>query len=133
MCLILCAYEIHSRYRLVLAANRDEFYDRPTQGLAYWEDAPRILAGSDLKAHGTWLGVTRGGRLAAITNYREPHNIKTQAPSRGRLVSDFLIGDNSPKHYCEQVTQDGHNYNGQEPSLRQKLSRFPVIHARILG
>ncbi len=59
MCLILFAYKMHPRYQLVLAANRDEFYDRPTQGLSYWEDVPQVLAGRDLKARGTWLGMTR--------------------------------------------------------------------------
>ena len=112
MCLILCAYDIHPRYRLILAANRDEFYDRPTKGLAYWDDTPKILAGRDLKARGTWLGVTGKGRLAAITNYREPHNIKAQAPSRGGLVTDFLIAEATPRQYCEQIAQDSQNYNG---------------------
>ena len=112
MCLILCAYETHPVYRLILAANRDEFYDRPTQGLAFWDDIPQILAGRDLKARGTWLGMTRTGRLAAITNYREPHNVKTQAPSRGRLVTDFLVANDTPGHYCEQVAEDSHNFNG---------------------
>ena len=67
MCLIIFAYRSHPDYRLVLAANRDEFYDRPTRHAAFWNDAPEILAGRDLKAGGTWLGITKTGRFAAIT------------------------------------------------------------------
>ncbi len=72
MCLILFSYKLHPDYRLILAANRDEFYNRPTASLDYWSDHPDVLAGRDLKGNGTWLGITRSGRLAAITNYREP-------------------------------------------------------------
>jgi len=71
MCLLLFAYQSHPDYRLILAANRDEFYDRPTRPAAFWDDAPDILAGQDLKAGGTWMGITKTGRFAAITNYRE--------------------------------------------------------------
>lgn len=112
MCLIVLAYKTHPRYRLVLAANRDEFYDRPTRNLAYWDDFPKVLAGRDLKAHGTWLGMTRAGRLAAITNFREPHNIKTQAPSRGQLVTDFLTGNEPPEQYGGRILATGQRYNG---------------------
>ena len=84
MCLILFAYRCHPRYELVLAANRDEYYDRATAPLGFWDDAPDILAGRDLQAGGTWLGVTRGGRFAAITNYRDPADFKPGAPSRGK-------------------------------------------------
>jgi len=112
MCLILFAYEMHPRYQLALAANRDEFYDRPTQGLAYWDDVPQVLAGRDLKARGTWLGMTPTGRLAAITNFREPDNVKAQAPSRGQLVTDFLTGDETPEQYCGRISAIGQRYNG---------------------
>ncbi len=80
MCLILLAYDVHPEYRLILAANRDEFYDRPTLPMAFWEDHPDILAGRDLKGGGTWLGITRSGRFAAITNYREPGGPKARCP-----------------------------------------------------
>ena len=92
MCLILFAHDIHPQYRLLLAANRDEFYERPTLPLAAWESRPEILAGRDLKGGGTWLGITRSGRLAAVTNYRDPRLILNQAPSRGFLVRDAGAG-----------------------------------------
>ncbi|HEU0079343.1 MAG TPA: NRDE family protein, partial [Longimicrobiaceae bacterium] len=69
MCLILLAHDAHPRYRLVVAANRDEFYERPTAPAAWWPDAPGVLAGRDLRGGGTWLGITRGGRFAAVTNF----------------------------------------------------------------
>ncbi|MBI5062437.1 MAG: NRDE family protein [Desulfatitalea sp.] len=112
MCLILFAYQRHPRYGLVLAANRDEFYARPTAPLDYWADHPQVLAGRDLEQQGTWLGVTRHGRLAAITNYRDPKNIKPNAPSRGHLVSDFLIGALPPGEYLQQVSASADRYNG---------------------
>ena len=90
MCLILFAYEIHADYRLVFAANRDEFYQRPTQAVSVWDDAPEIIAGRDLKAGGTWLGMSRKGRLAAITNYRDPSTEASDPLSRGTLVARFL-------------------------------------------
>lgn len=112
MCLIVFAYRSHPDYRLILAANRDEFYSRPTRQVAYWDDAPGILAGRDLKAGGTWLGITRAGRFAAITNYREVNSNKEGAPSRGDLVRDFLIGNSTPHDYLKSVGGKGHLYNG---------------------
>ena len=112
MCLLLLAYEVHPAYRLVLAANRDEFYARPTAPLTFWEDAPDILAGRDLQGGGTWLGVTRSGRIAAVTNYREPGSRQQGAPSRGFLVRDFLTGQESPTQYLQQVQSQQQAYNG---------------------
>jgi len=112
MCLILLSYDIHPVYRVVLAANRDEYYDRPTAPLAFWDDLSDILAGRDLKRSGVWLGVTRTGRIAAITNYREPFLQLENAPSRGLLVSNFLSGMESPKHYLDNIKTTGHRYNG---------------------
>jgi uncharacterized protein with NRDE domain len=97
---------------MVLAANRDEFYNRPTGPLAFWDDAPDILAGRDLKHKGTWLGITRTGRIAAITNFREPFVQIANAPSRGFLVSDFLSSKESPENYLEYVKSMGQKYNG---------------------
>ncbi len=91
MCLIVFAVRPSARVALAVAANRDEFFERPTAPAAFWDDAPDVLAGRDLKAGGTWLGVTRGGRFAALTNFRDlsvPR--KDAAPSRGGLVADFL-------------------------------------------
>jgi uncharacterized protein with NRDE domain len=112
MCLILLAYDVHPEYRLILAANRDEFYDRPTLPIAFWEDHPDILAGRDLKGGGTWLGLSRSGRFSAITNYREPAGPKPDAPSRGHLVSDFLSGSDSSQAYLEAVSAVGQTYSG---------------------
>ena len=112
MCLILFLYEKHPDYRLILAANRDEFYDRPTSPLALWDDAPDVLAGRDLKGTGTWLGITKNGRIAAITNFREPDLFKTNAPSRGLLVSDYLTGTRAPKTYLKHIKAIGQRYNG---------------------
>ena len=112
MCLVLFSYRIHPQYRLILAANRDEFYSRPTAALDYWPDHPDVLAGRDLKSNGTWLGATRSGRFAAITNYRDPARHMEHAPSRGRLIGDFLTGTSPPKRYLEAVSKMGRVYNG---------------------
>lgn len=90
MCLIALAYQAHPHYPLIVAANRDEFMDRPAEAAHFWRDAPHILAGRDLRAGGTWLGITRGGRFAAITNYREMRMAFPQGPSRGALVRQAL-------------------------------------------
>ena len=112
MCLIIFLYDMHPRYRLILAANRDEDYNRPTAPLCFWDDDPGILAGRDLKHNGMWLGVSRTGRIAAITNFREPGFRMANAPSRGFLVGDFLVSDQSPEHYMEHVKSMGHKFNG---------------------
>jgi len=112
MCLIIFLYDKHPDYRFILAANRDEFYDRPTSPLAFWDDTPSVLAGRDLKGTGTWLGITKNGRIAAITNFREPALFKPNAPSRGLLVSDYLTGTKTPKIYLNHIKTIGHRYNG---------------------
>lgn len=112
MCIILFAYKAHPDYRLILAANRDEYYARPTAQAAFWEDAPEILAGRDLLRGGTWLGVTRSGRVAAVTNFRAPSAINKGAPSRGQLVSDLLRSRESPKEYLERVAATSSVYPG---------------------
>lgn len=112
MCLILFAHDCHPRYRLVLAANRDEFHERPAAATEFWKDAPRVLAGRDLTAGGTWMGVTRQGRLAAVTNFRDPASIRADAPSRGALVTDFLTGSQDSRSYLDAVQAVGSHYNG---------------------
>jgi uncharacterized protein with NRDE domain len=112
MCLILFAYDRHPQYRLVLAANRDEFYERPTAPLGFWDDHPDLLAGRDLKSLGTWMGITRSGRMAAVTNYREPVTQRPQAPSRGELISGFLIGHQTPAAYLGHIRKSAKRYNG---------------------
>lgn len=92
MCLILVAWQTHPDWPLVVAANRDEFYARRTAGADFWPENSGILAGRDLEAGGTWLGISRTGRFAALTNYRDPARHRPAAPSRGHLVSGFLTG-----------------------------------------
>ncbi len=112
MCLILFANEANSRYRLVLAANRDEFYSRPTAPAAFWKEAPEVLAGKDLKSGGSWLGVTRTGKVAAVTNFRGPGKVWENAPSRGNLVSSFLMSGESPITFFDKLHTQAWNYNG---------------------
>jgi len=112
MCLILLAYDAHPLYRLILAANRDEFLSRPAAPATFWDDYPRILAGRDLKEGGAWLGVTRSGRIAAITNYRAPRSELQDAPSRGGLVSGFLAGSMPAEDYLAFLSREGAGYNG---------------------
>ena len=113
MCLILFAWRAHPDYRLVLAANRDEFHQRPTLPADVWPRQPDLLAGRDLQAGGTWLGVTRSGRVAAVTNYREP--LAPEVPlerSRGELVTDFLTGHFPPLEQAERLRLSGGSYRG---------------------
>ncbi len=112
MCLIFFSVEEHPRYKLILAGNRDEFHQRRTAPADYWPDVPHVLAGRDLEANGTWLGVSRKGRISLLTNYRDPMNINPSAPSRGHLVSDFLVGDRHAKDYLLEVEKRGREYNG---------------------
>jgi uncharacterized protein with NRDE domain len=112
MCLILLAWRAHPRYPLVVAANRDEFFDRPTAGADFWTDAPDVLAGRDLLGGGTWLGITARGRFAALTNFRDPTRVRNGTPSRGGLVADFLRGRKSAGEYRETLERIGGDYNG---------------------
>ncbi len=112
MCLILFSYKCHPKYQLVLAANRDEFYERPTAPLAYWQDHPQILAGRDLQVGGTWMGITQSGRWAAITNYREPGMHQSEVRSRGLLVADFLTDTTVPLHYLKRIQAHADQYKG---------------------
>jgi uncharacterized protein with NRDE domain len=112
MCLMLFAYRAHPDYALVLGANRDESFIRPTAAAAFWPDHPQILAGRDLEQQGTWLGITRNGRLAGITNYRQAQAYREDAPSRGLLVSAFLTGRVEAPDYLAAIRINGDQYNG---------------------
>ncbi len=112
MCLIVLAYRCRSDYPLILAANRDEYYSRPTRPLDFWPERTGVLAGRDLQAGGTWMGLHRSGRLAAITNFREPDRYRTEAPSRGHLVSDFIGGRREARSYLEALQRENRDYNG---------------------
>lgn len=108
MCLILVAWQVHPAYPLVVAANRDEFRARPTAVAVRWPDAPHVVAGRDLEAGGTWLGVTDAGRFAAVTNVREPG--KPQGPqSRGRLTQEFLTGTATPAEFSGGIQDDAYS------------------------
>jgi len=113
VCLILIAHHAHPAYRLVVGANRDEHYARPTAAAAFWPDAPEVLAGRDLDASGTWLGVTRSLRFAAVTNFRDSAALRsTGARSRGELTSRFLRGAMPAAEYMEEVRRNAGDYNG---------------------
>lgn len=111
MCLILLAVDSHPQCSLVVAANRDEFYARPTRPLQQWPEAPQLWAGKDLTAGGTWLGLTRSGRFAAVTNARDTA-APAQPRSRGRLTLDFLLGTDTPAHYAARIAREGAHYAG---------------------
>ena len=111
MCLLIIAYKIHPKYRLILAANRDEYYSRPSDHLNFWKENPCILAGKDLKYDGTWLGITRKGRFAAVTNFRDPSALRDGRPSRGLLVRRYLETDMSPSDYLNEVKRKATEYN----------------------
>ena len=104
MCLIFLSINNHSNYKLILAGNRDEFYNRKTASANFWTDHEQVLGGRDLEAGGTWLAMTKGGKIGMVTNYRDPQNINLNAPSRGHLVSDFLIQDEGPEEYLRNIS-----------------------------
>lgn len=117
MCLVFLALDQHKRYPFILAANRDEFYNRPAAPAHFWPEWPDVVAGQDLGAPaslpGTWLGMTRGGRLALITNYRDLTNIRPDARSRGELVSRFLtVPEITNENYLKTITDSGDAFNG---------------------
>ncbi|MFZ3371419.1 MAG: NRDE family protein [Desulfitobacteriaceae bacterium] len=112
MCLIIFAYDCHPQYRLIVAANRDEYYNRPTEEAHFWTSYPRVLAGRDLDMLGTWMGITRTGRFAALTNYRGSSTKVVNAKSRGALVSNFLSNNEAPKEYMLEVMNNRTLYNG---------------------
>lgn len=111
MCLLFFAYKSHPYYRFILAANRDEFYRRPTESAHFWKSHPWILAGRDLEMMGTWMGITKSGRFAALTNFRDPASQIMNAKSRGFLVSDFLCTEVPPQQYMLEVAHTQTLYN----------------------
>lgn len=112
MCLILFAIDQHPEYALIAAANRDEFYERPTADAHFWQDHPHVLAGRDLQAKGTWMGVSKAGKISMLTNYRDLSKIKPDAPSRGDLVADFLINELQEESYLNELIARADQYNG---------------------
>jgi uncharacterized protein with NRDE domain len=112
MCLLLVAHNCCAGYRLVVAANRDEFHERPTAPAARWEDLPQIAGGRDLEANGTWLAVDQRGRFATITNVRSGKPLRANARSRGLIVNDFLTGDRTPTQFSAALARYGDEYHG---------------------
>lgn len=112
MCLILFAIDAHPRYRLIVAANRDEFYLRPTRAVHFWPEQPNILAGRDLQSGGTWMGANRSGRWAALTNIRSPKHMDKKGPSRGLLVREYLQGEQSTDEFLAAMSASADEYAG---------------------
>ncbi len=113
MCLINFHLNNHSKYKLVMAANRDEEYSRPTKEAHYWEEHPHILGGRDLRGMGTWLGITKSGRISALTNIRNTKELlSTHQKSRGHLVSGYLTGNQNPSDYLNDISKTGSDYAG---------------------
>lgn len=112
MCLILFAYHIHPDIPLIVAANRDEFYQRPTKAAHYWDDKQEILAGRDLEKMGTWMGITKEGRFAALTNYRNPNEETAGKRSRGELVAQYLTNNGNTKEYLKNLEKSKAEYPG---------------------
>jgi len=140
MCLVAIAFRVHHDLPLVVAANRDEWRDRPAAVLSFWSDHPTILAGRDLAAGGTWMGITRGGRFAAVTNFRDPSERRSMPRSRGALVTDALLSAEAPETFLRSLCPSdyaGFNllvgderrlfyYGSREGELREVL---PGVHA----
>lgn len=124
MCLVVVAWRSHPRYPLVIAGNRDEFHARPAAPAYFWEDAPKLLAGRDLSAGGTWLGITRDGRYAVITNHRSPYARRGASfeRSRGLLVTDYLLGGKSPRRFGAELEPAELEYAG-----------FNLLYGRVHG
>jgi len=112
VCLVLVVWRAHPRYSCLVAANRDEFHSRPAAPAGWWPDRPQILAGRDLEAGGTWLGLTRTGRFAALTNFRDPEQRRVQAPSRGALVTAMLESGATVAEGLTYLREVGADYNG---------------------
>ena len=122
MCLLIFAFQSHPRYPLLLAANRDEFHARLTRPARFWKEHPELLAGKDLEAGGTWMGVTRQGRFAAITNFRDPARTAPAPRSRGDLPLEFLTGDESPDSFLQRVSARDTDYAGYNLLLGDAVS-----------
>jgi len=112
MCLILFSYKTHPKYKLILAANRDEYYYREARQVHWRGTRPNMLAGQDLHAGGTWMGITKAGRFAALTNYRSPADKVHGRSSRGLLVSNFLESQIKPAEYVSFFKYAPVKYNG---------------------
>ena len=133
MCLILFGFQPNSQFKLVVAANRDEFYARPSRASGYWPEQPELLAGKDLEMGGTWLGITRNGRFSAVTNFRETPPTSVPPRSRGDLTTNFLLGNMTPAAYLAKVDARATEYRafnllvGDGDSLYYYCNRQGVV------
>jgi len=112
MCLILFAVDADDDFPFILAANRDEFYNRPTRPMGFWQKRSDLLAGKDMEAGGTWFGVSKSGRFAALTNYRDLSQIKSHAPSRGEIIPNILDSSTPIPEYLNILDRDADQYSG---------------------
>ena len=112
MCLLVLAWRAHPRYRLVVAANRDEYHERPAAALGLWPPPAEILAGRDLRAGGTWLALDRGRRFGVVTNFRELQTARPGAPSRGALIPHYLGGPGGPAQFFADLSAQAAGYSG---------------------
>jgi uncharacterized protein with NRDE domain len=112
MCLLVFAWNVHPRYRLIFAGNRDEFHDRPAAPMGWWQDQPQILAGRDLQAGGTWLGLSRRGAFGVVTNYRELQRPTPGMPSRGGLITHFLNSPLTSAQFMAELGAEADRYAG---------------------
>ena len=112
MCLLVLAWAAHPRYRLVVAANRDEYHERPAAPLAKWHEPPGILAGRDLRAAGTWLGIDPARRFGVVTNFRELQQPQPAAPSRGGLIPQYLGGGEGARQFFTRLEAAAADYSG---------------------
>ncbi|MEN5319175.1 NRDE family protein [[Pseudomonas] hibiscicola] len=145
MCLLALGWMHHPRWRLVMTGNRDEFHARPTAALAPWQDETSVIGGRDLRSGGGWAGVGAGGRMAVVTNVRDPLAAQT-GPSRGALVADFLRGRDPAAVHSDRLATvagayapfnllladgDSLEYLGNHPAERQRLG--PGVHGMSNG
>lgn len=112
MCLIIAAIDQHPDYKLIIAANRDEFYARPTEPAHFWKEHPDMLAGKDLKEGGTWMGITKQGKIAAVTNFRSGIGEAKNVFSRGLLVKNYLLNNYGAEEYLKEIRDNAGSYNG---------------------
>lgn len=149
MCLILFAIRPSSSYRLVVAANRDEYYARPSRPVEFWRENPDILAGKDLSMGGTWMGITRTGRFAAVTNLRGKPKEINKIFSRGKIPIDYLESNESPKSFIAKLAKtlkgyqdfnlligdgiDYHYFNSRSSKDRPLASGFYGLSNQLLN
>ena len=127
MCLIVFAWKAHPSYPLVLAANRDEYLDRPTRQLDYWEDLPNVIGGRDMEKGGSWFATHIDGRWAAVTNFRDGGSALSPAGlSRGHLVSNYVASGDYAGDYAQNITQPLADYAGCNLLVGDSKSLFFV-------